>query len=163
MRPIRIATFCAAALALAIAGQAQAENVPPGLSGAEQYVETTPTVTGGNPTGNSGSGGAGSSGKVIGQANADRLAALGVDGTAAARLAAEGAPDHPPATGEGGGASADPQGSSGVGQVVGQLTGAKSSGGMGVLLPLLIATGAVLAAVYGIGRRRGGRTSQLGG
>jgi hypothetical protein len=164
MARIRIAIVLGiTSLMLGLAGAAQAKDVPPGLAGAEQYVETTPTVTGGNPTSGGGGGGAGanSPGAVIGHANADRLSALGAEGQATARLAAEGAPKGA-RSGDGGGASAQSGSSpSGVRQVIGELTGTSSSGGMGPLLPLLIASGAIAAVAFGIGRRRAGRASQL--
>ncbi len=162
MGPIRIATMLgAAALLLGAAAEAQAQQVPPGLSGAEQYVETSPTVTGGKPT-DSGGGGGRSPAAAIGRANAERLDRMGADGQAAARLAAEGAPKAS-LTGSAGRESGDPSGSSRVGQVVSQLTGTSGSSGMGLLLPLLIASGAIAATAFGIGRRRSGRTSQLDG
>lgn len=165
MGRIRIASaLCAATLILGLAGVAQAKNVPPGLSGAEQYVETTPTATGGKPTSDGGGGGSNSPGAVIGQANADHLSALGADGAAAARLAAEGAPTNAGSRAAGGAAPAQSDSSpSGARQVFGQLTGTSSSGGMGALLPLLIATGAIAATAFAIGRRRAGRASQLDG
>jgi hypothetical protein len=41
-----------------------------------------------------------------------------------------------------------------VGQVVGELTGTSGSGGMGILLPLLIALSAMFAAGFAFARRR---------
>jgi hypothetical protein len=156
MGRIRIAiALCAAALTLGLAGAVQAKDVPPGLSGAEQYVETTPTVAGGKPTNDGGR--SGPPGAVIGHANAQRLSALGADGEAAARLAADGAPKGAGTGGAGGPSAQSDSSSSGVRQVFGQLTGTSGSGGMGALLPLLIASGAVAATAFAIGRRRAGR------
>jgi hypothetical protein len=143
-------------VALALPTYAQA-GVPPGLSGANQYKETLPGAGGDEPTSELGAKGA-SPAQALGHENAARLEALGADGRSAARLAAEGVPR----VGAGAGSKASghvastessPGSSSSVSQVLGQVTGASDSGGMGLLLPLLIAMTAIAATAFGIGRR----------
>jgi hypothetical protein len=158
MRPLRIsifAVFVTVALALLPGTALAVKLVPPGNSAANQYTETLPGP-GGNTPSSEAKGGAPA--KVLGSSNAARLEALGPEGRAAARLAAATAP-HPVGKGEPGGAKAAPvpSGSSGLGQVLRQLTGTSGSGGMGLLLPLVIVL-AVLAAVgFLITRRRTGK------
>jgi hypothetical protein len=159
-----LAVIGTAALSLAMVAAAPAQQVPPGLSGAEQYVETLPSVSGGKPTRDGlGDPGGGAPAEALGPAKARRLEALGADGRGAARLAAQGVPKgrgSRAAEAEGAG----PSGSTSIGQVVEQLTGTGGDGGgMGLLLPLLIAMAAVAATAFGIGRRRAGRDSQLDG
>lgn len=153
-------------LALPVANAAAAPGrVPPGNSGANQYTETLPGPGGNEPTsgiGDKANGGGGRTpAKVLGHANAAQLEALGPEGRAAAQLAAESAPEsaigQPRGTGSNPQAS-NPSGSSGVNQILGQLTGSSDSGGMGVLLPLLIAMTVVGAAAYALGRRRTAHT-----
>jgi hypothetical protein len=170
MGALRLAAFSVVAILVATASPAaQAERVPPGLSGADQYVETLPAVTGNEPT--SGGGGGGAKGppqtlsraeteQALGHSDAARLNALGPDGQAAARLAAA---KVPPASAADTGAGSGGGGSSGLGQVIGQLTGASDSGGVGLLQPLLIAVTAIAATAFALGRRRTGRKSQLDG
>jgi hypothetical protein len=163
---------------------AAAQNVPPGVSGANQYTETLP-----GPGGNSAAGGGNSSGggtgapnsaaQTLGTKNARKLESLGADGKAAAALATESAPTNakPKQTGHRGGkqtgkgpvektgasssgtATSNAQGSSGVEQVLGQITGTggSNSGGMNWLLPLLIGASVVVAATYVFARHRPAR------
>src|SRR5262249_31374995 len=84
-------------------------QVPPGLSGAEQYVETTPTVTGGKPTSDHRGGGGPTPEAALGKENAQKLEGLGADGASTARLAAQGAPAQTP-SGQGGRPAAGPPG-----------------------------------------------------
>ncbi len=170
-----------AALFFAVTGAtASAQNVPPGVSGANQYTETLPgpggngTPSGGNSTGG-GTAGAKSAAETLGAKNARKLEALGPEGKAAAELATRSAPagSSPKKGGHANGkhhgqtsagkdgsagttGSADAQGSSGVQQVLGQITGTggSDSGGMDWLLPLLIGASVVLAAAYLFARHR---------
>jgi hypothetical protein len=142
-------------LALPAAAVAAPGTLPPGNSGANQYTETLPGAGGNEPTrgiGDKGGAGARTPAKVLGQANAAELEALGPEGRAVAQLAAATAPARSGGHAHEGGASGS--GSSGVAQVLGQLTGTSGSGGMGLLLPLLIAMAIVAAAAYALGRRR---------
>jgi hypothetical protein len=165
---------------------ASAQNVPPGVSGANQYTETLPGP-GGNSQAGGGGGGAGGNGatgggkspsQALGAANARKLEALGPEGAAAAQLATESAPanakqgntkDKKPGAKAGHGAGSKsspakgstdkPQGSSGVQQVLSQITGTggSDSAGMDWLLPLLIGASVILAAAYVFARNRPAR------
>jgi hypothetical protein len=166
------------AILLATAGPtAAAQNVPPGVSGANQYTETLPGPGGNGAAGggNSAGGGPKSSAQTLGAKNARKLEALGPEGKAAAELATETSPvgstskkvgrkggkgagrnsdgKHESSTGTG---SSSAQGSSGIQQVLGQITGTggSNSGGMDWLLPLLIGASVVVAATYLFARRR---------
>jgi hypothetical protein len=172
------------AMLMPTTGTALAQNVPPGVSGANQYTETLPGPGGNNATGGGNSAGGGtdapkSATQTLGATNARKLEALGPEGKAAAELATEtssvesasssgskkaggkGARQAGRASGGGTGSSttgesSNAQGSSGVSQVLGQITGTggSDSGGMDWLLPLLIAASVVLAAVYVFARNR---------
>lgn len=174
------------AILLAIAGTTSAaQNVPPGVSGANQYTETLP-----GPGGNSAAGGGSSTtggdtgaphstAQTLGATNARKLEALGPEGEAAAELATQSSPVGPSSDsgskkaghkggkhyGQASGGQADAsagvgsshaQGSSGVQQVLGQITGTggSNSGGMTWLLPLLIGASVVVAAAYLFARHR---------
>lgn len=131
--------------------------VPPGNSGASQYTETLPGPGGDVPTGEA-KGGA-SPAKALGASNAARLEALGTAGRAAARLAAETAPGRADGhRGAGPGGAENPSGTPALSQILGQVTGSSDSGGMGLLLPLLIALAAVAAAALVLIRRRMARS-----
>jgi hypothetical protein len=149
--------------------------VPPGVSGASQYVEVVPTAGGGKPTssvqqnqhhttgvvGGSGSGGGGTGGgggSSVSPTTVRSLDSQGSVGAAAASLAVVGAPvakhsastshattgsvSKPPALdpGKGSGAPAD--------QVLKTAVGA--SGGMGVILPVILIGSLVIASGLGI-------------
>jgi hypothetical protein len=155
----RIIVPLVGALALTLpagAGATQA-RVPPGLSGANQYTESLPGGGGNETTGGvreaESRGGAAAPAKVLGHRNAARLEALGPEGQAAARLAAAGAASGGKGASDAhGGGSAE---SSPAGQILGQVTGSSSgSGGMGLLLPLLILGAVLCAGVYVFARRR---------
>jgi hypothetical protein len=165
----------AAALALlvplALAGSSAAAGqrpvVPPENSAATQYTEAYPTA-GGDSTPH---GSSHSPGRVLGRRDAKQLEAAGPEGKAAAEVAAATAPSAaaPPRRAPGskrpGGSGASPRagaargggqdGSSGLGEVLGQATGA-SSGGMGVLLPLIVLGALAWSGAYAWRRRRRG-------
>ena len=147
------------ALALPVGSAAATSGtVPPGISGANQYTETLPGPGGNEPTS-----GIGDKGKRRRWADAGegarprerRPAGSARTGRAGGGpvCRAERAREHRRAAARVGGTS-NPSGSSGLSQVLGQLTGSSDSGGMGLLLPLLIAMTIVGAAAYGFGRRR---------
>jgi hypothetical protein len=168
---VKLRTAPVASLALcalsAFAGTAAAApgRVPPGNSGAVQYTETLPGV-GGSQTARrlregKGAGRARGAGHALGAADAARLEALGEEGADAARLAAAGSPalagggGGAGARGTGGGeGSPPPGGASGLGQVLRAATGTSGSGGMGLLLPLLIAIGVLASLAFLASRRR---------
>jgi len=140
---------------------------PPGHAGTNQYVEVIPTSAGNAaPPGSvSGSGTATAGPQALADlgrgASADaHLAKLGKDGQAAAALAASTAPAPVLRAGgrHGSDRSANPAGSA-SGGVTDVLTGS-DAGGLGLLLPLMLAT--ALVVVLGIGamrvRRRAGQT-----
>jgi hypothetical protein len=151
---------------------ATAKNVPPGVSGDNQYTETLPGPGGNHPTRKlrAETRGSRSAKHVLGDENARKLQALGPEGRAAARLAAETAPEDGRGrkkqdrggarpTGSPGGSGSSGSGSSGLQQVLGQMTGTggSSAGGMGWLLPLLIVASVFVAVAYLFTRRRPAR------
>ena len=153
-------------LALPAAGGAAPPLLPEGPpSGVGQYTETLPGPGGSETTRGvrerEGGSGARTPAEALGRANAERLEALGAAGQEAARLAAAGAPRSPAGrkgAAAGGSSGSSTSGSSAAGQVLGQLTGSSdSSGGMGLLLPLLIVASILAAAAYAVGRRRAPR------
>lgn len=165
MRQLRIAAPLAVATALCLAQPAFAKQppsyVPPGVSGANQYTETLPGPGGNEPTGGSGTHpGKKGTAKALGNKNAHQLEALGPEGRAAAELAAaaggaSAAHTGGQATGGDKSASAAGNGKSGVGQVLGNLSGADGGGeGMGILLPGLIVIVAIAAGTFAIARHR---------
>lgn len=137
---------------------AAAYLVPPENSAATQYTETFPTVGGQGNAEREPRGGGRSPGKVLGERNVQRLEDQGPQGRAVAQLAAETAPNSgavrdesggddsgvttPSARGGGDGgpihSSEEIGESSGLSEVLSQATGLSSSGGMGLLLPLII-------------------------
>jgi hypothetical protein len=147
-----------------------ARDAPPGNAGEQQYTESLPEAGGTRPTrelaggghhGDSGGGGTSAGGEppaspteALGAKTAHRFQKAGPDGQAAARLAAAGAATPRKAAGN----SGDAEGSSRLGQVVGQLTGTDSSQGMGLLLPLIIVATLALAVGFAVARRRPTRT-----
>jgi hypothetical protein len=165
------------ALLLALPGQALALTIaPPGKSGADQYFETIPTSTGnaappGSIPGSSGGGSRSLAELGRGRTGAARLARLGKDGTAAAALAAATVPQAPSSStgGKPESSSANPNagsatatGGSATSGLSRALTGS-DEGGLGLLLPLLLAT-TLLAAIGVIGMRlrRRGHPPELG-
>ena len=150
-------------------GVLAASIAPPGKAGADQYFETLPS-SGGNvapPAGGSGSSGSGALARIgNGRAGAAGLAHLGPDGTAAAALAAATAPTPASRSGRGadaaGASGAGTQGSSTASALTHVLTGS-DSGGLGIVLPLLLATGVIAALGLAGARLRGrGGPPQLG-
>lgn len=147
-----------AAVMLAAPGTASAvKRVPPGLSAANQYTETLPAPGGNVPSQDAGDDGR-TPDEVLGDDNAERLEALGPEGRAAAELAAATAPQPAGqrAPGRGTGDGGLPGGSSGLGEVLRQVTGTSGSGGMGLLLPLAIVAALAGSLVFLAIRRRTG-------
>jgi len=143
---------------------------PPGNSGVNQYVENVPTAKGGRPTGTihsgggaasagGGGGGSGSSG-TIPSGTEHALQAHGSAGRAAAALASATAPGglgsataaRGRSVGKASGGRTDASanvagagGASAPAAVLDSLTGTSGSGGLGILLPLIL-VGCLLAA-----------------
>lgn len=161
----------AVTVAVALPATALAEGVvPPGNSAANQYTETAPSA-GGEQLPPGGHSTPPTPAKALGAKAADQLDRLGPVGRAAAVLAAAGAPrqigsDREGRAGNGGRGrdqasppardrpGADPAGSSGFGQILGQATGLSSGGGSSLLLVLAIAATCLWAAAY-VWRHRG--------
>jgi hypothetical protein len=156
------------------ASRAQAHRIaPPGISGVNQYVENVPTAKGGRPTstihsggGSAGvGGGGGSAGSgTIPPGTEHALQTHGAAGKAAAALASATAPRGPSHDNGSRGrtdASANVQGPGGgspPAAVFDSLTGAGGSGGLGILLPVIL-VGCLLAAgalAYSRWRRHNG-------
>jgi hypothetical protein len=160
----RLPTALAVSLALCalsvFAGTAAAapKQVPPDNSGAVQYTETLPGVSGDKTTRGvqEGKGGKQGNGKGDGLSAADRakLEKLGKEGKDAARVAEGGSPNTGGAGAREAGGGESAEDGSGAEQVVGAATGSSDSGGPGWLLPLLIAAGVVAAVALVIVRRR---------
>lgn len=165
----KTAVLSALAAGLILPASALAEYyVPPGNSAANQYTESLPSA-GGEQGGRGG--GTVAPARSLGARNAQRLAAQGPAGEAAAEVAAETAPPaslvaaddgsrqpaagargsspqrgsrqqgHAQRQGADGGAGLhrdQPSGSSGIGEIVAQATGASDDGNLGLWLPLAI-------------------------
>lgn len=162
MRIFCVSTSLLAALLFPVA--AAAKTVPPGNSGADQYSETLPGA-GGNDKTNSG-GSSGGSQDVLSVAAQKNLDQLGPAGQATADLAQSTAPprqDGNTSSKQKGGRanSADsPSGSSGFADVLKQAGGGGDSGGMGIMLPLILASSLLAAFAFLWVRRRGGGTAE---
>jgi len=176
MRRALVVVGCGVALALPSNAFAQV-LAPPGHPGSNQYFETIPTSAGNAaPPGSvSGSGSAAASARRLasfghGRAGDARLARLGKVGLAAAALAAATAPTSPAAVGQHGGTSGDngvtgvtgvgqtptislPPGQSAASALANALTGT-DTGGLGFVLPLLLALGVVAAVGFAALRLR---------
>jgi hypothetical protein len=160
MRILCVSLCVPAALLFPVA--AAAKIVPPGNSGADQYAETLPGPEGNQPTDSGGAGrtggnqpthsggaGGGRLPGVLSPARQRGLAELGPAGRATADLAQSTASRRQqigPTTGE------DPTGVSGFVDVLKQGGGSGVSGGIGIVLPLIMA-GSLLAAIVRLGRR----------
>jgi hypothetical protein len=142
---------------------------PPGKSGSDQYFETIPTSAGNAAPPQGGGSGSGAGGALShlsqGRAGSKGLAHLGKDGQAAASLAAATAPTNGAAGGTAGGtAGGSSAGSHGLNSVQGEstsrgiadaLTGS-DTGGIGLVLPLLLGTSLIMAIGLAAWRLRRG-------
>jgi hypothetical protein len=165
MRRFCVATLAAALLALPAAAHAQ--EVPPGNSGVDQYLENLPGPGGDKPSNDVGGGGGGGGGNLP-PGVAEDLEAQGPNGAAAAALAEQTVPEQPkgnagdesakgPSTG--GDVKREDDGSS-LGDIFSALAGS-DSGGMGIFLPILLAGTLLCALVLIVTRaRRGDRTGE---
>jgi len=156
----RIATLALtlALLALPASALAQATNVPPGNSEADQYFETVPDGTGNAPIGNSNE-----PSDVLTPEQIDALEELGPDGADAAALAAATAPDgggQDDSAGQGDGSSGpagdETDGSDGAlpGNSASAAAGAPSRDGLGDLLWVLLIAAGLAGGLYIAARRR---------
>jgi hypothetical protein len=148
---MRMAMLVGVTAVLAAAAPAQAvELVPPGKAGASQYFETIPSV-GGNAAPPAGAPSNVSPQSLApfgrGRAGAIALAHLGTSGQAAAALATATAPR--PASG---GANRGPTGGSSPLSAIAKALPSSSAGGLGLVLPLVLAS--VLVLALGVGLRR---------
>ena len=131
---------------------------PPGNSAISQYVEVVPTASDGRPAATihpaggprSGGPGTGQSGPLSRRATA-QLDARGQAGRGVASLVRSTAPAGP---GSGRPQALTSGGGSPVGSVLRALTGSSSSGGLGVLLPLILAASFLGAGAVALLRRR---------
>ncbi len=169
MRAFRIGIGIAAVLAtMALPSAALARAVvPPGNSAANQYTETAPSAGGEElPPGGHGQ----TPVKALGAKTAERIEALGPAGRATAVLAASGVPlqgggkaqagrrsgpgsRSDQGQGESQGGETVSGGSSGLGQVLSEATGASGGGQSGLLLVAVVGTG-IWSIAY-VWRRRG--------
>jgi hypothetical protein len=170
-RPIAILTLIAA---LALTANASAARVPPGNAGAVQYSETLPGAggeeasrefKGSKQQASTGKEAGGQSAAVSGQTASD-FQELGPEGEAALNLASATAPENGGGSArhakrQRGGGWSGTDGSSGFGAVLGGVVGT-SSGGLGFLQPLILATVVLGAGAYLLHRRRGGPASRTG-
>jgi hypothetical protein len=170
-----LVSIVAVGVAPATAGASPIVLAPPGHPGANQYFETIPSSSGeAAPPGSvkgSGSPNAGPSAlSHFGQGRkADaRLAQLGKNGAAAAALAASTAPVVPyglsPARAKSDAATSSASGGGSVASGIAHALTGSSNGGLGIALPLLLATALIVALGVGVGGRlwRRARTSQPG-
>lgn len=135
---IALVAALACTAAVPISAQARRVLVPPGNSGASQYVEVVPSAGGGTPS----SAGASGNGPVLSKATRQQLAALGPAGKAVAAFAqSTGVPragsqapggHGPRATGR-----SDGQSGSGL-ATASSSTEAASVGGLGIGLPIAL-------------------------
>ncbi len=172
----RATLVVAAGLLLSLPGQAFGKQIvltPPGKSGADQYFETIPTSAGNAapPSGGGTTGGGTSAiaGLGHGRAGDARLSRLGKAGAAAAVLAAVTAPNNAASGGShhnGNGSGAGSAGAAGLGNSVSQPAGQSASsalanaltgtddGGLGFVLPVLLAATLIAAIGLAIVRMR---------
>jgi hypothetical protein len=139
--------------AAAPAALAKQSTAPPGNSAVDEYTETVPGPTGGHPThGDVPGGGAGQSGggAPLPRKVAQQLRHAGPDGVAAAALAEQNSPRGSQAV-KGATRSGGGGGQSVISQAVDVLGG--SGGGMGAMLPIVLAASLLLAVGVGVGRR----------
>lgn len=110
-----------------------AATAPPSATGSAGSAETG----GGSSEGGEAAGGSGGKG-----------------GSGGTRAGAGGSATGAPAKTSDGTATADADGSSGFGEVLGQATGSSSSGGIGLLLPLIVLGSVAWAVAFFVRRRR---------
>ena len=180
-KTLALALALAATAALPAAASAE-YLVPPDNSAVNQYTESLPTPRGSRDSEQSEGKKRTSPSKALGERNARRLERQGEDGRAVAAFAAATEPGAETAgedeaggaaaAGRGDGGSAaggaprspgtaaqrtevtEPSGSSAFAEVVGEATGASSSGQLGLGLPLILLATAAWAIAYALRRRQ---------
>jgi cytoskeletal protein RodZ len=156
------------ALLCALPAGAAARVTPQDNSAVNQYTESFPTAQGPKQSNRAKENQDDKSpGSVIGRGNARRLSEQGAVGRAAAEAAAATAPGgvagatadkakkgRTGAPSGGASAEADVEGSSGLGEVLGEATGTSSTGELGLALPLIIIATLALSLAYAWRRMR---------
>jgi len=119
-----------------------------GREAAAVVAETAPppVASEGGGSGESGGGDGSAAGGGAGGGGANDPAAASGEG------ASQAGPGAQPGAGKAG--AGDTDGSSGIGEVLGQATGSSSSGGTGLLLPLIVLASAIWALAFFLRRRR---------
>lgn len=147
----RLGSIAVIAIFLALPAAPAWAVVPPGNSAVNQYTETFPTARGGETTKRGSKVAARphrSPVEALGRDKVRELAAQGPVGRDVAAVVAATAPNtaQPDRGGpvRAGPGAKEPEGSSGLREVIAQATGSSDSGEMGLLLPVL-----VLAAIAG--------------
>lgn len=156
IRPLLIALLSACALlALPASGVAQSTKAPPGLSAADQYLETVPSssgnetvVRGGQAPSLDSPSVAIATAQTLPQATVKTLKRKGESGKAAAALAGSGAPAVVTKTPL---AESTPKGPLAV---IGSIASGGGSDGIGILFPLLLVIGTLAVIGGSLWRRR---------
>jgi hypothetical protein len=165
LRQLLSATVCVWLLgSFAPPALAQGTNAPPGNSGVDQYLETVPEA-GGNRSATGREGDRGLPARTV-----ERLRAAGADGEAVANLVSSTGPTRAEREagrqgksrgGREGGNQSDPSGQHASApsrsvprNIAASAVGGSGPGGMGVLLPVLLAASAIGAAALVLLRRR---------
>jgi hypothetical protein len=148
--------------ALSPAALAQDTNAPPGNSGVDQYLETVPEAGGNRPAGER-------KGETrLPARTREQLKAAGADGEAIANLVGSTGPSRSERSEReskggdqtGGGTSSSPsvadspRARNAPGSIAAPTLGGSGTGGMGLLLPVLLALSALGAVLLGLRRRR---------
>jgi hypothetical protein len=157
----------AAVLLVALPASASAKlrpYVPPGNSGANEYVESVPTAGGDKSTGNVIAAGATGSAAALAPSTQSALTRAGADGRRTAAVANATAPrrarhDVHIAAGSGGGnpgsgASSSQGGASPAGGILSSLLGLHGQGGLGGTLPAILIATMLALGVGRVWRRR---------
>ena len=167
MRRLWVITLAAGALLALSPSQGMAaacgdkNNLPPGNSEADQYVETVPNECGEGPVATPSD----DDPSAVPASTASELEGLGADGQAALALANSEATGPAAGSGNGGqGAGGNNQeivsdDDGGLGDVFGSVAdafGGSSGAGMGLILPLLLVAATLAGAVYLLRRRNAG-------
>jgi hypothetical protein len=155
VRALVLNLICLTALLVPATAVAQKTTAPPGNSGIGEYVETVPEATGGKAPEKAGGG-------SVPAAERQKLEALGADGKALADTIAATVPRRPRSNGSGGQAEpirrADADaGDSAASAVLHSVVGGGSSGGMGLLLPIILGATLALMLAAAFARRRTAR------
>jgi hypothetical protein len=127
---------------------------PPGKSGADQYFETIPNSAGNAAPPSATDGSTGTLSHLgSGRAGSAKLSRLGKDGRSAAALAAATAPSAASVPRHGHQGASASQGDSPITSLGNALSGA-DTGGLGIVLPLLLGTSLILGLALVISRAR---------